>query len=83
MAHLLRALVTLVEDTSLTSVTHMASHNYLVLQFLCLAYMVWEQTASKKKKKAAGNKESLVFCCQFIVIVLFSILLMFETHILI
>lgn len=79
MAHWLRALVTLVEDASLTSVTYMASHNYLVLQFQCLG----AELLVLKKKKVEMSKESLVFCYQFGVIVLFSILLMFETHILI
>lgn len=47
MAHWLRALVTLVEDASLTSVTYMASHNYLVLQFQCLGA---ELLVLKKKR---------------------------------
>lgn len=57
MAHWLRALVTLVEDTSLTSVTHMASHDYLVLPPVpVFGLHGLEAELLVKKKKAAGNE---------------------------
>lgn len=80
MAHWLRALITLVEDASLTSVIPMSSHNYLPSTPVPV---FGNRTASKKKKQLEMSEESLVFCWQFGVIVLFSVLLMFETHILI